>query len=51
METDKNFARTIKNKAIRRVSSNSRRRRLNMAIPGISSVTLNGENTSHRKWF
>jgi hypothetical protein len=51
-ETGTNFAHTVANQAmIRRVASNSRRRKHKMAMPLVLAVNLTGETTSHKMWF
>jgi hypothetical protein len=52
MEPEQIFAHTVAIWAMtRRVASNSRRRKLKMAISVILTVTMTGETTSHKMWF
>jgi hypothetical protein len=51
-EPEKIFACTVANWAMtRRVASNSRRGKREIAMPVILTVTLNGKTTSHKMWF
>jgi hypothetical protein len=51
-EPEQIFTRTVANLTmIRSIASNSRRKKLKMAMPVILTATLTGETTSHKMWF